>query len=405
MKDTCRRKIDLDRTAEHTNKKHTESFNKKLDTLEQDATIPDHQRQEILKQLFPNIIYKVIDIVPVVQEKDYFGLGKTSEKIGEEKEKTSRDSISTQYYQDPSLRVLQSDVSSESKPKEAQEPSEESIEEEIELKEGSSSSGLNSDLVKILNTQIKPQPTLYSKFFAKSKDAAAIWRKPKDVKAAVTAEEIANTTSMKIAKNFVEWANGCGLNDSLTAEDLLKMFSTNQGENKFYVRQEETYSVPGQVGWYLGLKRRTRQWVLVNQIRKDKQAYEFKGEKNIAFGKTLPHFLYKGTSNNDSYTEWLATKIPKNIESFEEVFKEIKDLEVTKKYAEFIENRPYIKPPSYLVDAGLINYPSSTKFKTLKGSRRLTRTETIYTLVESPQLELLRYDYDNKVPVMDLDYY
>lgn len=51
-----------------------------------------------------------------------------------------------------------------------------------------------------------------------------------------------------------------------------------------------------------------------------RKAYEFAGEKNVAFMKSLPHSLYKGTSINDSYKKWLKSKIPLKIETMESVF-------------------------------------------------------------------------------------
>ncbi|CAH1098842.1 unnamed protein product [Psylliodes chrysocephalus] len=135
------------------------------------------------------------------------------------------------------------------------------------------------------------------------------------------------------------------------------------------------------------------------------KAYEFAGEKNVAFMKSLPHSLYKGTSINDSYKKWLKSKIPLKIETMESVFSEIEDLVITKKYANFIAARPYIKPPPYLLECGLIKYPEGqTYIKSPKGTRRLTRKETIYTLCEGPKVERLRYS-DVRLPILEAETY
>lgn len=87
------------------------------------------------------------------------------------------------------------------------------------------------------------------------------------------------------------------------------------------------------------------------------------------------------------------------------LFSEIEDLVITKKYANFIAARPYIKPPPYLLECGLIKYPEGqTYIKSPKGTRRLTRKETIYTLCEGPKVERLRYS-DVRLPILEAETY
>ncbi|XP_074025347.1 uncharacterized protein [Leptinotarsa decemlineata] len=354
----CSRKISSTQ-LEHNDPEVREWFASFIEMLESDAAIDRHRRLSVLREVFSRgALEKILSIVTLESRKakgfsssetDYQekSISSSESSLTLATEFESQTAAKCRYFRQPRISTRMSKVMPSrlsrafyAKPKRAAE--------------------------RLFDFRRTGVPNPYLSFFKKKEGLQAIWRDiPSLLLEKQSLGDKADVVSERIATEFINWLKKVDLlDDTLQVKSLIEMFEVGSKmysslkvfhENLFVVSKNSGHGVHLKEGGNLGSNAQRKKEFLYNEIHKDMKA-SYRIPKTVAFGKTIPIHEQNRPTDRNYMKRLLRKHIPEELATGELVWKDILDLESTKRFCSYMAtNYPEVAPPDYLVDAGLMD--------------------------------------------------
>ncbi|XP_060517225.1 uncharacterized protein LOC132696429 [Cylas formicarius] len=337
---TCDRKVFADK-YERNSSQIRDWWYELFRILETDASIPAHKQMIILNQVFPKRILARILSILSIQSKKF------QEQVNALEIKDGGDARDDDWFEISARRISTKSIRDEAEYHE--------VARELDAKS-------KSDTIEKVFTQPQvPKSKMYADFFRRKPNRAAVWRSlPPLSLDEMSLNQKAETITEKIATDFIEWLKNLGGDEalSLTVESVIRLFEIGfhgDAVTSVKVGVRELASVPEKVAESTGMPHMGQRAVLHAEIARDSRAYK-KRPTQVAFGSALPPNMQTRPPAESYHKRWTTCEnVPERLASMAAVWQGITHLKSTRAFCEFLLEKPEVKPPKYLLEAGMIH--------------------------------------------------
>ncbi|CAG9768630.1 unnamed protein product [Ceutorhynchus assimilis] len=202
---------------------------------------------------------------------------------------------------------------------------------------------------------------MYMNFFKRKPNRAAVWRTlPPLSMNEMNLNQKAEAITEQIATDFINWLRDLGGDEelSLSVQSIIEMFEIGFHANSarsLKVGLKELPAVSKRIAIAKKCPQKAKRAVLRQEIVKDMRASK-KKTTCTAFGRQLPPEMQVRPPAENYFKKWRSCdRVPERLASMAAVWQGITHLKSTRAYCEFLLQRPEIKPPKYLLDAGMMD--------------------------------------------------